>query len=658
MRGDVTPVGTGRAQVPLQTTRRWRSRPVFWVGVILVAASGVYVVITAVRLGLVCWEMMEAKADLLEAEAALRQDGLGVSGSRSAEAETRALDARSQFRSAQSFLEDEPLLWLAGRVPLLGHQVDAAAALAGIGYDGSEIALSGVEVLDTFDSVAAENDATMGERTVAFLEAVRPEMQAVDERLESIHDHRRALDGALLPPLAGLASEVDRYLPQVEELVRTYQSGDAMAADLLGYQGPRTYLILGQDNTELMPGGGLIGVYGLVTLERGELTQSTFADAGDLIETWQEESGGEYVEPPGPLKRYLLRDWTWNIAVANWSPHFPTAARRVLFFYERAGGGPVDGVITLDFTTLEGLLAVLGPADIDGYDVTVSADNVTEETLIRTRTEVRPGEGKHAFAVAVASRVVEEALTASPDDWGPLLETLDRLAAQKHIAVYSRVDDVQASLRELGWTGEVRDAPGDYLQVVEASVHSTKLNLLVEERMDVDIRLDDEGGVEQNVTLHYENGFPSWAQGRDPDLVYDLMLSGFYGDYVRLLAPADAALEGITLDGREVGAEEIKTEVGKASFGRYMPLPKGDRATLAFNYEVPAAVIVSQGVYEYRLLIQKQAGVQAMPLSVGISPPTGASVQSVSLDGRRLDDRPLSIETELDRDHELVIRYR
>jgi len=644
---------TGRA-----VARRRGARLALWGGAALVIASGIYVVITAVRAVLVYRDVLEAKASLLTVEAALTRDGLEVSGSTLISARQQALTARSQLRSAEGFLEGEPLLRLARRLPWLGPQVEAAAALAGIGYDASELGLEGIDTLSMFNAARAEGQGTLGERTVAFLDSSRAQIAAMEQRLASIRERRRGLGEGLLPPLASLAEEVDWRLPDLEEWVGKYRSGDAVAAGFLGYHGAMRYLVLGQDNTELMPSGGLIGVYGLITLHRGRLTDSAFADAGELIASWQQRSGGEYIEPPGALKRYLLRDWTWNLGVSGWSPDFPTAARQALFFYERGGGPAVDGVIAIDFTTLEGLLGVLGPMTIADYGVIVNETNVTEETLIRTRTLIRPGENKHAFALAVASQVVDAALSAGQKRWVPLLESLDRLVAGKHIAVYAGDPALQGSLRELGWSGEVSSGPGDYLEVVDASVHSTKLNLAVAQQAEVEVRLDAEGDAHNRVTLQYENGLSRWAQGRDPSLVYDLMLSGFYGDYVRVLVPTQSRLEEVRISGQEAGPEGIALEAGKVSFGRYLPLPADSAATLTFAYEVPVAVTVSKGVYEYRLLVQKQAGARAMPLKIDFDLPEGASVQSVALDGRRLDGAPLHIESEMDRDRELVVRYR
>ncbi|MFQ5880521.1 MAG: DUF4012 domain-containing protein, partial [Dehalococcoidia bacterium] len=486
----------------------------------------------------------------------------------------------------------------------------------------------------------------------------RPEMTSVEQRLAAIRERRDGIDTHwILPPLSSLVHQLDARLPLVEESVGKYRHGQAVAADLLGFDGPRSYLMLGLDNTELLPGGGLIGSYGVITFDQGRVAERFFAEVDELIDRWQERSGGEYIEPPGPLKRYLLRDWTWNFGVANWSPDFPVAARQALFFYERSGADPVDGVIAIDFTALEELLAVLGPTEIEGYGVTVDSANVTEEILARIGEPLRLGEGDHAFARAVASEIVDSALAVGQEEWRALLETLDRLAREKHLFLYANDQGLQSSLRALGWAGEVRDTPGDYLMAVNASVHSTKLNLVLDERMELNVQLHADGSAQHTVTLHYENRLAEWARGRDPELVYELMLSGFYGGYLRLLVPLQAQLLDVQLNGQAVGVEEVTQEVGKASFGRYLPLPRDTRAALRFVYWVPAAVDISQGTLEYRLLIQKQPGIRATPLKVAISLPSGARAESVSLNGQPLPDKPLVIETELSVDRQLVVRY-
>jgi hypothetical protein len=135
------------------------------------------------------------------------------------------------------------------------------------------------------------------------------------------------------------------------------------------------------------------------------------------------------------------------------------------------------------------------------------------------------------------------------------------------------------------------------------------------------------------------------------------MLSGLYGGYLRLLVPPRAELRDVRLDGRAAGAEEVTEEAGKLSFSRHFALPRDSDAAVTFAYRVPAVVDASGGAHEYRLLIQKQAGARAAPLTLTVRLPEGAGVESVFLDGQPLPDAALKVTTLLSRDRELVVRY-
>jgi len=112
-----------------------------------------------------------------------------------------------------------------------------------------------------------------------------------------------------------------------------------------------------------MPTGGLISVYGIITIEDGRIVEKRFEDAVSFGGRWLEQTGA-YIEPPAPLRHYLLKDMSWNLAVSNWSPHFPTAAQEAERFFQLAGGRPVDGVIAINVYTIQELLSVTGPITV------------------------------------------------------------------------------------------------------------------------------------------------------------------------------------------------------------------------------------------------------------------------------------------------------
>jgi hypothetical protein len=636
------------------SARAFRRRLALCVGIAIVAGAGAYVSFTAARLLILYRDVVEAKGQLLDAEAALRRDGLDTSGETIAAARADMTSACADFRSARRFLDREPLLAAAGALPGLGPQVRAASGLSDIGCEAAAIGLAGLDAIETVSAARDSDGRPSGESAVAVLAAVQPEIDAAETSLDAIRDRRTEIgDAWLMPPLPGLVRGLDARLAEIDAALARYGDARTVASDVLGAEEPRTYLLLALDNTELTPGGGLIGVYGVVTIDAGRVIQRHFDTPADLTARWQAASGGQYVEPPAPLKRYLLRGYTWSLGVANWSPHFPQAARQAMAFHELAGEEPVDGVIAVDYTALEGLLDVLGPTEVEAYGATVDADTVVDEVLARLTVNQRPGDRPNAFGVALAAAVVDDALAADEDDWSPLAETLQRLAGERHLFLYSRRPDVERSLIDLGWAGVLEQPPGDYLMSVNASVHSTKLNLLLEEETRVDVRLRDDGSAHTTVTIRLENPLGDWARGRDAALVSQAMLSGLYGAYLRLLVPPQARLLDVRVDGVSVGAEEVTTETGKASFGRYVAVPRDAEATLAFEYEVPHATIDG----EYRLYVQKQPGAAPHPLRVDLRLPPGESADYIALDGQTLDDRPLHIDTDFSRDREFTVRY-
>ncbi len=638
-----------------------RGRFARWLALGLVVAAACYLAITGLRLLLVYREMLTAERQLGSAETLLRREGLEPSPAALAQAEADSAAAADNFRSAGDFFGGEPLLSVLSQLPWLGEQVATARDLAAIGYDASRIGLAGVSALRTLEATSADRKGPVGRELIDFMQTAEPQTAEIGQRLAAVRDKRDRIAGRhSAPPLASFVERVDERLLPLEADFQRYESARAAAPELLGEERPMTYLVLGLDNTELLPGGGIVGVYGLVTFDGGRVVGRSFHEVDDLIARWRESfpgrTGGDYIEPPGPLKRYLLRDWSWNFALAAWSPDFPTAARQALFFYERAGAPPVDGVIGMDFAALEGLLAVTGPREIEGYGIWVDASNVTEETLLRARQPGQAQEESHAFARAVAAVVMDGVFSEPPERWDNLLEALDGLAAGKHLYFYAMEPRLEDAVRDLGWAGEVKAPPGDYLMLADASVHSTKLNLVVEETVQLAVDLDWTGGARHTLDVRYRNGLPEWARGRDPGAVERLMGQGFYGDYVRLLAPPAAQLVDLRLNGGSAGAEEIALEDGKASFGRYVALPAGARAEVRFVYDVPAASGVFSGG-EYRLLVQKQPGAAALPLAITVRPPEGAHVVALWLNGRRLEGGSPVVETDLSRDRELVVRY-
>ncbi|MGB6838386.1 MAG: DUF4012 domain-containing protein [Dehalococcoidia bacterium] len=602
-------------------------------------------------------QVVEAKEELQSAEALLRDRGLDASAGDLARAEARLTRARDGFRSASGFLQEDPLLRVAKWLPVLGDQTTGARELARVGVDGADIGLEGVQAARAYREVRNEGSGTLTEKALVVLERTQPHMTAVRDLLTGMVERRRHLDGlSLLTPLTSAAQELDQDIEELADLVETYEETAAFVPDFLGFHGPRTYLVLAQNNAELLPTGGLISVYGVITLRDGCIEEMEFHDAIDFGQQWQARTS-DYVEPPAPLKTYLLKYWSWNLSVSNWSPHFPTAAYHAQAFFQRGGGHPVDGVIAINVTTLEELLRVTGPVRIEEYGVTVTAENALDVTEELTRTALEPGTDRKAFVAFLADELVRRLMEAQPSQWSSLVEAVQRLRDEKNLLYYSNDRQVQEMVERMELDGGLRPSPGDYLMLVEASVNSTKLNIAIDQEVRMYVQLDALGNAHSQLEVSYVNNVARWERGRDPLLVKRLMLDGMYGGYLRLLAPAGSRLLGVWDGQTEVGAEEVSREQDKQVFGRFFALPRETSKRLTFRYLSPGVVLANGSLHEYRLLIQKQPGAAAHPFTLSIALPKGAELIRAELDGeelRALED----IETDLRQNRELVVYYR
>jgi predicted metal-dependent hydrolase len=607
------------------------------------------------------------QAALQEAQSLLRERGLDVSADELAIAESRLVEAEERLRAAWRRLDGDGLAALAGRLPWVGDQLTAARELLAMGVEAGRVGRLGIDAAGGYLEVRDRQAGPLSSRARTIIDRTRGSMTAVAEYVKVIRARQENLrEGALLPPLASAVRSAREDTAEVEELVQTYQDAADFLPRFLGFDRPRTYFVLAQNNAELLPTGGLISVYGLMTLRDGRVEEMFFEDAIAFGERWQERTG-HYIEPPAPLRSYLLKDWSWNLALANWSPDFPTAARQALTFFELGGGTrEVDGVLAINVATLEELLKVTGPVEVSEYGVTVDHENVLEVTEALTRSPLEPGSDRKAFVAFLAEEVLDRLMETPPSRWSALLETLERLRDSKNVLFYSEQPDLQAPATRMGLDGALRQPEGDYLMLVDASVNSTKLNIVLHQEVSLTAELDELGNARIQLEVAYRNDLPAWERGRDPVLVKRLMLGGMYGGYLRLFAASGARLLEAHQDGAPAGVDEVSAEMGHSVFGRFFAVPSGESRRLSFAYVAPAVVRpdgrpsgrVERGVHEYRLFLQKQPGTAAVPWHLRIVLPEGARVLSVELDGEARHASDIDLSMDLGRDREVVVRYR
>ena len=410
------------------------------------------------------------------------------------------------------------------------------------------------------------------------------------------------------------------------------------ASSLLGFDGPKTYLVLVQNNHELRATGGFISAVGRLTIEDGGVVELDFVDSYDLY-----RKDGEYPPAPQAMQQYM------NIPVmlfrdTNWSPDFPTSAQLARTYYQQETGIDVDGVVSIDMHAVEKLVQALGPLRIAGADQTITGDNIVDfikkvwaqplETDDEVDSEVSGDwwSQRKEFMPALAGAALQRLESGNVDVVALAKAALISLD-QRSIQVWLGGSTAAPLFAELGWDGGLRpDDDADFLALVDTNMGYNKVNSVIQPTMRYEVtwpKGEDEPAV-ATATVEYLHPVNRSNQLCDQTPrygdTYDDMVERCYFDYVRLYVPAGSKLtdaRGFELD----SVTSRRSENGTQVFTGWFVLPPGEKQTVSFTYELPPAIRQD----DYRLVVQRQSGTTGLPLQINVD---GATVDTLVEKGR------------------------
>ncbi len=328
--------------------------------------------------------------------------------------------ARERLDRLESLLASDPLVALGRVLPptapsVVGADlvVTAAGDLLGAVGEGLAIGRRFVEVRE-----AQATDPAGGSLLARLVELMATSRDRAVSAATSVASARRALDavpdgavGQVISVRDVMMERIDAYGP----LLDSYADASERMPAILGWEGPRRYLVLTQDPAEIRPTGGFIGTYGIVTIDRGRIVERSFGGIEPLDYPWDYPR----IEPPQALADYLLGpEQPWQFADSNWSPDYPTSASDALRLYtNQTGDDRFDGVLAITTYTIDELLEVTGPVTVPDYDVTIAPGETTIRILQQTRRSA-PGEDRKAILPAFADALLAS-LLALPPGSGP-----------------------------------------------------------------------------------------------------------------------------------------------------------------------------------------------------------------------------------------------
>ena len=397
-------------------------------------------------------------------------------------------DAASSFRAARQRLSN-PAVGAARRLPFVGRQLDSADAMAAAGAAVARVGDDALRALgDRF-----KRTPSAGERVQLLADVARVTGDA-DRRLGTLDLGPRSW---LVPPLAAARRDFGVELARTRRALSRAHAGSRSARDLLA--GPRRYLVFAANNAEMRAGSGMFLSVGVLESSGGRLTLGQMRSVTDIP-----------VADGVTLTGDLADRWGWLAPHTDWrnlmlSPRFDVNAELAARMWEASGGGPVDGVLSVDPVALAAVVRATGEVRV--HDRAITGDNVIAELLHEqyVRHAGDADKGARREELGLLARAAMAAIDTRPWSVEGLGHQLAEAARGRHVLLWARRVDEQRGWEAAGLDGGV---PGDALLVALHNRAGNKLDQFVQIDVAASSKERDDGGRDVVLRVDVVNDTP------------------------------------------------------------------------------------------------------------------------------------------------------
>lgn len=563
--------------------------------------------------------LKEVMAHGQAAATAIEARDLGTSRAELKNAKTSLSEARNSYSRLSPY----------SYLPFFGNYVkdgDHAFAAGQIGIETGELALDALEpYADVLGFAGAESELSFetAEERIVFLsetvEKLTPQMASIGANLTLISQELNAIDPARYPKkLADFAPR--QQLIKVQETVAStatslsdFEPFIKLLPDLLGNPEKRRYLILFQNDAELRPTGGFMTAYATMDILKGKIDAGISQDIYSLDNAFKGN-----VPAPDPIKKFLPLVYTWYLRDMNLSPDFKVSMDTFTKYYNQVGSSAVapevDAIIAIDTEIPVRLLEILGPIGVPGYGGQFSAEPdprcesscpqvIYELENIITRPTYEIREGRKSILGPLMNSMLANMMGSPKSKWPEFFSVFTEGIREKHLMMYFFDEDKQAAVEALGAAGRIVDYPGDYLHINDTNFAGAKSNLFVEQEVNHQVSVGEDGSVSHKLSLTYKN--PAAPSNCNLE-AGELCLNGVLRDWIRFYVPKGSSIvgsKGFEID--MVTGEDL----GKTVFEGFFTLAPESVKKLELEYTTPPGTIPS--LESYNLFVQKQPGTKS-----------------------------------------------
>ena len=564
------------------------------------------------------------------------------------EAEGQLVAANAAFIKMNQEVQAIPgLLSLA---PIAGSRLAAASQLGPIAVEATDAGILGCQILTLLlhrlrdplaTNIAGLSSADMSVITTKFNTAYAL-MSSVLAQIQTLPPGA----GSLAPGLAPLLASVDGHMPELRQGLQDARALVTLLPQLLGVGQPANYLLEILDSSELRPGGGAIGSFGVLTLSGGRLQgQPQIKEVGLCAAP----PAGKGISLPSRYSWFTGSGNSLTFQDTNLDADFATNAQLGQELYADSGcpallkGNPTafQGVIALTPQLLENVLGnISGPITLPDYhDLVISQNNLIQEIHAQelggqgtagADTSIDPNpicdqtSYSSCFTPYLFSVLLAKLAGRAPS--APQLgSVLDGAVQAKDIQVYFTNAEAEAVLAHHDLASAL-SAPksGDSLMVVDANEGFVTANNYITYTWNDRVSIDVSGNATHHLTLTYD-----WPRTQDSyNNAYPAQPNQYvYQDYLRIYVPESATnispATGLRLSGT---APPVTTGFGLKIIEGLIYLPIGEKLTIDLSWTVPHAAVEISGRWLYQYSIEKQAGIDDRPMDIALSLPSCGNI--------------------------------
>ncbi|KKU33557.1 MAG: hypothetical protein UX57_C0006G0020 [Candidatus Uhrbacteria bacterium GW2011_GWE2_46_68] len=516
-----------------------------------------------------------------------------------------------------------PFPWIGDQVTGLAHTLEAGGYLlealqnlCGVGEDmvrlsGLSADLSTTQVEGTFAEVPRETKRAVLMR----LSEASSDFAQASAQLSIVREEMQQWGSALW-----LVSSLSTFLTLLDQLdeasqsLHNLQTFATILPEFGGLEEQKTFLLLFLNNTELRPGGGFIGTYGLARVQDGDFVSVQTKDVYAL-----DQLAVSSLAAPIPLQTYNATPF-WYMRDANWSPDFAVSALHIIERFIAEGQSlseeqkmsvptamSVHGVIGLTTTFVSDILVLTGPLTVSGQTFTAEnfADAMEYQVEVGYTGQGIPSSQRKEILADVVESLLYRLYELPASDWPALLDIVSANFSQKQLAFYSADQEVEEALLQAGWAGRVLSSSVDTQMVVDANLASLKSDPAVDRDMTYEVFQNTKGDWIGRTTIIYAHrGSFDWKTTR-------------YRTYTRLYVPFGTKLidtKGSLVNDRLLnpsqseGVVDVGTDLGLTYFGAFTSVEPGETQTLVFEYLLSDGVVEAIENGSYTLTFFKQMG--------------------------------------------------